>query len=405
MPMPIPDHVPPELVTDFCLYTSSQMTPTPFGDPQIAIAEALRNEPHITWTQHATRDGIGAWLVRTSEAQRAVLQNAALFSSNRKSFSGAIGEDWPLIPLEIDPPEHRRWRDLLNPLLSPRKVAGLEPLVRARAIELIEGLKSKGTSCNAMEDFAFPFAVGVFLQFLGIPDDRMAEFVGWAEDLLHSTPDKRTAAAHKFLSFLLDLADQRRREPGDDFMTFIVQASIDGRPVTDQEVKAISILLFIAGLDTVAAAIGFDLYHLARFAEDQAALRADPPKIVLAAEEMLRVYPTITPIRTLQEDTLFHGVTMKRGDYVICPSMTANRDPEEFADPERIDIAREDNRHVAFGYGPHRCIGSHLARREIVIGIEEWLARIPNFRIQPGSVPHTFGGFVFGVENLILDWS
>ncbi len=403
--MQIPAHVPPELVSGFSLYTSPDMMPVALGDPQAAIAARLRAERPVVWSQPATRDGTGAWLISGSEDQRRILQNAAIFSSYRKSFSGALGEDWPLIPLELDPPEHGPWRNLLNPLLSPRKVVELESLVRGRAVDLIETIKARGTSCNAMEDFAFPFAVGVFLRFLGIADDRMSEFVGWAEDLLHGTPDKRTAAARKFVAFLIELADRRRREPADDFMTFVVEAKIEGRPVTDGEVKAISILLFIAGLDTVAAAIGFDLYHLARFPADQASLRAEPPRIVLAAEEFLRAYATITPIRTLREDFVFEGVLMKKGDFVICPSMTANRDAQEFPDPDTIDLAREDNRHVAFGYGPHRCIGSHLARREIVIGLEEFLARIPAFRIKPETVPRTFGGFVFGVENLIVDWS
>ena len=175
--------------------------------------------------------------------------------------------------------------------------------------------------------------------------------------------------------------------------------------MTEHEVRAMSVLLFIAGLDTVAAALGFDLCYLARHADNQALLRGEPDRIQLAAEELLRAYPTITPARRATRDVELHGVTIKAGDLAACPSMTANRDPAEFADPDRIDLAREDNRHVAFAYGPHRCLGSHLARREIVIGLEDWLARIGPFRIKPGTVPMTFGGFVFGVENLVLDWS
>jgi cytochrome P450 len=277
--------------------------------------------------------------------------------------------------------------------------------VRARAVELIEGIKARGTECDVMTDFAFPFAVNIFLQFLGIPDDRLMEFVGWANDMLHSTPEARTAAAHKVLGFLDDLADLRRREPADDFMTFVLNADIFGRKMTPHEVRAMSILLFIGGLDTVAAAIGFDLYHLARFPEDQKELRDNPQKILLAAEEFLRAYATITPLRTVTEDVEVNGVLMKKGDIVSCPSMVANRDPMEFPNPEKIDLQREDNRHTAFAYGPHRCLGSHLARREIVVGLEEFLARIPDFRIKPGTTPMTFGGYVFGVENLILDWS
>jgi cytochrome P450 len=348
---------------------------------------------------------VGAWVVTRAEDQRRVLQDGVTFSSFRNTFSAAIGESWPLIPLEIDPPDHSAWRSLLNPLLSPRRVVALEGQVRARAVELIEGIKARGTDCDVMTDFAFPFAVNIFLQFLGIPDDRLMEFVGWANDMLHSTPEARTAAAHKVLGFLDELADLRRREPADDFMTFVLNADIFDRKMTPHEVRAMSILLFIGGLDTVAAAIGFDLYHLARFPEDQKDLRENPQKILLAAEEFLRAYATITPLRTVTADVDVNGVLMKKGDIVSCPSMVANRDPMEFPNPDKIDLQREDNRHTAFAYGPHRCLGSHLARREIVVGLEEFLARIPDFRIKPGTTPMSFGGYVFGVENLILDWS
>ena len=401
----VPAHVPQELVGSFNLYTSPGMTPTPMGDPQ-ASTSFLHQGPPIFYVPENTRNGEGTWIVVKAEDQRRVLQDGETFSSFRRIFSSALGEDWPLIPLEIDPPEHTVWRSLLNPLLSPRRVMNMEASVRQRAVDLIEGIKARGTSCDIMNDFAFPFAVSVFLQFLGIGNERLMEFVGWANDMFHATvPEKRTIAARKVIAFLEDLRELRRREPTDDFMSFVTQAEVFGRKLTDEEVKAMSILLFTAGLDTVAAALGFDFYHLARFPEDQKLLRNDPSRIVLAAEEMLRAYPTITPVRRATRDVEIRGVKIAKDDLVACPSMTANRDPDEFENPDGIDLAREDNRHVAFAYGPHRCLGSHLARREIVIGLEEWLARIPNFRIKPGTMPMTYGGFVFGVEDLILDWS
>jgi len=399
----IPDHVPPHLVRDYSIYTAPGLTPTPFGDPHAAIA-CLHAGPPIFYAANNTRNGEGAWLVVRAEDQRQVLQDAATFSSARRNFSAAVGEDWPMIPLEVDPPEHARYRSLLNPLLSPRRVADMEPLVRARAVEMIEAIKARGTSCDVMTDFAFPFAVGIFLQFLGMTTERIGEFVGWANDMFHGTPERRTTASRAVLDFILDTADQRRRQPTDDFMSFLVQVELDGRKLNDDEVRGIGILLFTAGLDTVAAALGLDLYHLARTPEHQRELRETPSKILLAAEEMLRAFSTVTPIRVVTRDVVFNGVPMKRGDKVACPSMAANRDPCEFANPDTVVLDREDNRHTAFAYGPHRCLGSHLARREIVIGLEEWLARIPEFRIKPGTTPITYGGFVFGVEDLILEW-
>lgn len=404
----IPEHIPPHLVGSFNFYTSPEMTPTAMGDPHAATS-VLHQGPPVFYAPNNTRNGEGTWVVVRAEDQRRVLQDTATYSSNRRLFSSALGEDWPLIPLEVDPPEHTMWRSLLNPLLSPKRVVALETVVRERARSLIGEIQARGKSCDIIADFCFPFAVSIFLQFLGIERDRQAEFVLWAEDLLHTTGETRTVAARRFLAFIDELQELRRREPGDDFMTFVTQARVadgngGGREMTGQEVRAMSVLLLIAGLDTVAAALAFDFYYLARHPEQQAWLREDPRRVVLAAEEMLRAFPTITPTRKAMRDVILAGAPIKAGDLVACPSMTANRDPAEFAEPDRIVLDREDNRHVAFAYGPHRCLGSHLARREVVIGLEEWLEQVGPFRIKEGTMPITFGGFVFGVSDLVLQW-
>ncbi|MGV3478659.1 MAG: cytochrome P450 [Sphingobium sp.] len=400
----IPAHVPPEMVGDFNLFTSPGMPPTRGGDPQGAISY-LHQGPRIFYAPNNTRTGKGTWVITRAEDQRRVLQDAESFSSHRAIFASALGEDWPMIPLEIDPPSHAAYRTLLNPLFSPRKVMQMEAAVRERAVALIEAVKAKGSDCDVMTDFAFPFAVNIFLRFIGLPDSRLDEFVDWANDQLHGDDIKRPAAARKIVAFIDELAELRRREPADDFMTFVVQAEVEGRKLTDREVRGIGVLILIAGLDTVAAAIGFDLNYLATHPEDQRKLREDPSRIVLAVEELLRAYPTVQLVRVATRDMDFQGAPIRKGDYISCPTMLANRDPREFPDPDTIDLEREDNRHVAFAYGPHRCLGSHLARREIVIGLEEWLARIPDFRIKPGTAPLTFGGHVFGIEELELDWS
>jgi cytochrome P450 len=338
------------------------------------------------------------------EDMRVVLNAPQTFSSHRSIFSSAIGENWPLIPLEIDPPSHGSFRRLLNPLLSPQRMNELETSVRSRAIELIESFKADG-ECEVMRQFAFPFAVSIFLQFLGLSFERMNEFLGWATSLLHpKSPQERTDAARAVIAFLDDLAEQRRRRPAGDFVSLVVQAEVDGRRLTDLEVRGMSVLLFIAGLDTVAAGIGFDLSHLARHPEDQRQLRENPPLIRNAVEEMLRAYSTVQMIRTVTQDVEFAGVSMRKGDLVICASQIGNRDPHEFPEPDRIDLNRNANRHMAFALGAHRCLGSNLARRELYAAVEEWLARIPPFRVKAGTAPVAHGGFVFGVKSLELSW-
>ncbi|BCM17598.1 cytochrome P450 [Mesorhizobium sp. J8] len=401
---PVPDHVPPEMVRDFSLFTSPGMSPTPNGDPHAAVA-CVHAGPPIFYSPLNTRDGRGTWVITRASDQRRVLQDTETFSSHRNIFASALGESWPMIPLELDPPSHGAFRSLLNPLLSPKRVSVLEPAVRERAIRLIDGIAASGTSCDVMKDFAFPFTVHIFLHLLGLPDDRIDTFVGWARDLLHGDDTKRPPAARTIVSFIDELAAARREDLVDDFMTFIVQAQVEGRRLTKQEVRGVGVLVFVAGLDTVAAAIGFDLAYLARNLKDQELLRSEPNRIVLAAEELLRAYPTVQLIRVATKDIDFEGAPIRKGDYVSCATMIANRDPTEFECPNTVDLAREDNRHATFGYGPHRCLGSHLARREIVIGLEEWLSRIPAFRIKNGTAPITSGGHVFGIENLILDWS
>ena len=399
----VPDHVPTELVYDFSLFTSPGMKPTACGNPQAALSHLHTDAPPIFFAAANTYDGRGTWVFTKAEDQRAILQNAAAFSSNRGIFEAALGEALPMIPLEVDPPDHQKYRSLLNPLLSPKRVDALETGARERAVRLIDGFVARG-GCEIMNDFAFPFAVGVFLQFLGVPDDRRDEYLGWANDQYHGTLDQRQAAMRTIVTFVSDLIEQRKQVPADDFIGFLLTAELEGRKLADREILGIGVLLFEAGLDTVAAAIGFDLYHLATHGDDQRRLREDPALIKPAVEEFFRAYSTIQMLREAAIDTEYKGIAIKAGDLLSCPTMVANRDPAEFPDPDRIDIARETNRHNAFAYGPHRCLGSHLARRELVIGLEEFLRRVPTFRIRPGTAPTTYGGHVFGIENLELSW-
>lgn len=401
---PIPEHIRAEHVGDFSLFTSPGMAPTPNGDPHAAVS-CVHAGPRIFYSPLNTRDGRGTWVITRADDQRKLLADAETFSSFRRIFASALGESWPLIPLEIDPPMLGAYRQMLLPLFSPKRVTALEDIVRARAVAMIDGILARGTSCEVMRDFAFPFAVNIFLRFIGLPDRRLEEFVSWANDLLHGEDAKRTAAARTIVAFMDELAALRRREPSDDFMTFVVQSEIEGRALTDAEVRGIGILILVAGLDTVAAALGFDLRYLATHPEEQRRLREEPARIPMAVEEMLRAFPTVQMVRVASRDVTFEGVEMKKGDYISCATMIANRDPLEFPDPDKVDLERENNRHVAFAYGPHRCLGSHLARRELVIGLEEWLARVPEFRIKEGTAPTVFGGYVFGIENLDLDWS
>ncbi|MFO1427323.1 MAG: hypothetical protein U1F11_10210 [Steroidobacteraceae bacterium] len=253
----------------------------------------MRDMPPVFFAPGNTFDGQGCWVLTRSEDMRAVLQDAATFSSNRQFFSPLVGEHWPLVPLEIDPPDHTKFRALLNPLFAPKPMAAMQAGIRERCVTMIEQLRPRG-SCEFMGEFAFPFAVGVFLQFIGLDTSRLQEFVGWGNQVLHSpSVRERKAAARAVIDFLTGLFELRRREPAEDIATFLVNARVDGRALTRDELLGFGVLIFIGGLDTVANALGFDFRYLAEQLQEQQRLRADPALIPDAAEEMLRAFPTV----------------------------------------------------------------------------------------------------------------
>jgi cytochrome P450 len=397
------DHVPPELVRPAQTFGIGAQ-PANGKCPYDRLSD-MHSGPRIVYTApDPNMFGAGAWLLTKAEDIRTVLQNPEIFSSKGiAGFSRLLGQNWDLIPLELDPPEHGKFRAIMNSIFAPAKVAAMEDGVRARAVAMIDAVASKG-ECEFVEAFGRPFPVSIFMQLMGLPDEHMQQLNEWEYGLLHSaTIEERFAGAQGFLNYLRDLIEKRRREPANDLTTFAVQAQVDGRPLTDDEVMGICFLLVVAGLDTVAASLSLHFRHVAQNPDDQARLRADPSLIPSAVEEFLRRYAIVTTSRFLTQDAEVGGVRMKKGDRVTCSTILASLDPDEFEHPMDVDITRAPNRHVAFSYGPHRCIGSHLARRELVIALEEWLKRVPPFRVKGGFAPVAPGGLL-SVKELPLEW-
>jgi cytochrome P450 len=310
-----------------------------------------------------------------------------------------------MIPLELDPPAHTKFRALLNPSFSPNKIAKMQDGVRESCVGLIEALKAK-PDCEFMQDFGRPFPVLIFLQLMGLPREDFHKVLEWEELLLQGkTMEARIGAAAAIRDYLRDLAQARREHPVDDLISFAVQAKVDGEMLSDDEILGICYLLFVGGLDTVASSLGFYFKYLAEHPEQQILLRENNALIPDAVEELLRVHSVVMVSRFLTEDAEFAGVAMKKGDCIAIYMTFASYDAEEIEQPETVDFARAPNRHVAFSFGPHRCIGSHLARRELVIAIEEWVNRVPQFGIKPGAEVRMHGGVVFGVDQLPLSWS
>jgi cytochrome P450 len=389
----IPEHVPRELIRSFDFRTGLG----PYPHESVA---ALHAGPRIFFspTHHNAIPGPGTWVLTRAEDIRAALQDATTFSSNVRRSNFGLS----LIPLELDPPEHPKFRAIMNPIFSPVRMKQLEGKVRGLARDLVARIADKG-GCDFVEDFAKPFPVGIFLDLMGLPQESMGRFLAWEARIMRDK-QTRTDAIREVAEYLQELISARRRNPTDDLITFAVKAQVDNRPLADAEIIGICVLLFIAGLDTVTNSFSFHFRHLAEHPADQEALRKDAALIPSAVEELFRAYAVVNTNRYTTRDVEFAGVTMKRGDNVTCSTILASRDPSEFPNPNEVIFSRSPNLHNAFSYGPHRCLGSHLARREISAGIEEWIRSIPPFRVKPGAKITAHGGGVFSLDSLPLVW-
>jgi len=395
-----PPHVPRELVRDFRF----ENLPGATVDPVLAAAEAVRGGPDVFYGLGARRNQ-GAWVVARHDLIREVFQDAETFSSHHNAdFAQLIGEDWPLLPLEADPPEHAAWRILLNPIFAPARMKALEVEIETLARQLVDAAIEKGEA-EFVRDFAEVFPVVIFLRLFGLPLEHADQFVAWENDLLHgASMEARKAGARNIVSYLRQVIDERRKSPAGDLITYIVTAEVDGKALGDDQALGVCFLLYSAGLDTVANMLGFMFKHLAEHPQDQQRLRDHPEQIPNAVEELLRAYPIVVSGRRVTRDIDFHGVRMKAGDIVTLATMLAGRDAQEFPEPDKIDFDREKVGHITFAAGPHRCVGFHLARRELRIAIEAWLGRVPPFRVKAGETVEAHAVGVFGVTRLPLVW-
>lgn len=376
----IPDHVPPALVRPFPYVFGMTTRADPFSD----WATAVHQGPEIFYTPHAYPGGTPAWIVRRVEDLRKIYFDTDTFSSKDFSpFSKLVGDTWTNLPVEIDPPEHAKYRAFINPLFTPAAMTKLEGRIRNYAVEYIEAFSDTG-ACEFMADFAFEFPIKVFLELMDFPLSNTKQFLEWEYGLLHEMDMCKIAdATRNVVGFLREQIEDRRRNSRDDIISYALGVEVDGRKLNDDELVGFAFNLFIGGLDTVSTNMGNQFVHLARNPQDQQYLKEHPDRIPHAIDEMMRAYAAVTTFRTCTRETEFGGVKMMPGDKVAVSTTLAGRDPAEFPEPDQIRFDRNP-RHVSFGFGPHMCVGMHLARREMRIAIEEFVNRIPHFGIKPG---------------------
>lgn len=343
------------------------------------------------------------WLVTTHEDVRFALKHWDLFSSAMGGVHPWRPEGWPAqLPIEVDPPDHGKFRAPFQKIFAPARVLTLEPVVREAARELLQPIEERG-ECEVVSEFARPFVGGIFFrEFIGVP----AEKADWFTELVHlmiNGPLEGQERAAEQYTRAVDEALQAGagRDETDDFLGIVLNLEIDGEPLAWEDKRALLSLFLIGGLDTTIHAITAGIKHLAENAADRERLRADPALVHSAVEEILRLWaPAWILRRTATADVELHGTTIRSGDYVNVSYGFANRDPDAFEDPLTFRLDRPAQNHLAFGAGPHRCIGSHLARLEIRVAIEEFLASMGDFAIEPESEIEYMTTTVRGVNEL-----
>jgi cytochrome P450 len=283
-------------------------------------------------------------------------------------------------------------------------VAALESEVRAHAVQLIEAIAADG-QCDFVRAISEPLPVIIFMRLMGMDTARLSECRRWALDMISNDDNRRADSFINVGRMMSELILARQVEPKDDLIGRLVASKIDGRSLAMDELVDYCLLLFIAGLDTVANSLTFGMDHLARDPALQTRLRAEPERIPEAVEELLRRYGVVVVMRFITRDAEFGGVEIKAGERVMLLLPAGNLDPGVFADPERLDIDRDANPHLSFNSGPHRCVGSHLARLELRVFYEEWFRRMPTVRRDRAIATASRAGLTLALNSLPLVWS
>jgi cytochrome P450 len=341
------------------------------------------------------------------------LQHPEIFSSDISAVD--IGQTRPLIPLQIDPPEHAKYRRVMDPHLAHRMMVPREEQVRALVNELIDEFIERG-SCDIHSEFTVPLPCTVFLQLCGFPLDRVDTMLQWKDDIIRPQlrhpeiafdEEALTAKRHETGKAIYEFFDTeiaaRHATPTDDVISQFAHGEVDGERMTHEQMQDVGFLFILGGLDTVTSTLDCALAHLGQHPELRDQLVRDPDLVPAAIEELMRLHtPVMQVLRTIKQPHEMHGVQMEPGDTVMVMIGSADVDPDEFGDEAHIaDFEREHNRHLAFGGGPHRCLGSHLARFELRIALEELHRRVPDYLVPDGAVLNYSPG-IREIESLPL---
>jgi cytochrome P450 len=388
------DHAPvTDWVNDFD-HTDPRWTENPYP-----IWEQLRAASPVVYTERF----LGCYMPTTFAAVKQVAYDTEHFSSRRVVVRNMRPEPVPAPPITSDPPEHKPAKQLLLPPFTPDAVRELEPRVRSICNELIdEFIDDDG--CDVAARYSRHIPVRAIAHMLGIPETDSDQFIKWIHEVLEvgiRNQEILMRASQEMTEYFAGHIQRRKQRPTDDLISTLMNAcDRNGQPLSDAHVLGSLRLLLIAGIDTTWSAIGASLWHLAKTPADRTRLIAEPGLMPSAIEEFLRAYAPVTMAREVVKETEIGGCPIKPGNMVLLSFPAANRDPAVFPDADRVLIDRKQNPHAAFGLGIHRCVGSNLARMEMTVAIEEWLRRIPDFRLDPAGKVTWSEGTVRGPRQL-----
>jgi cytochrome P450 len=363
-------------------------------------------EPHPVYRRFLTEcpvarldDADGLVLLTRYEDVHHAFRRPDVFSSGMEA--ARIGQDRPLIPLQIDPPEHAKYRRLLDPHFSPKQVATLETDARRLVGRLVDGFADRG-ACDLHAEFTEPLPSTIFLALMGLPQSDLPEFLRWKDAIVRPDVDPgdveaaeraRKDAGQAIYAYFEGAIDERVKNPDEGLFTRLLASEVEGRTLSREEILDISYLLLLGGLDTVTATLDCSFAWLAQHPEARAGLGTDPERVSVVVEELLRHQtPVAMVVRVAAQETVVNGVEVHKGDHVSLLIGASNADEAEFENAHEVSFERGANRHLSFGGGPHRCLGSHLARLELRVAMEEFHRRIPDYSLAEGAELHYSGG-------------
>ncbi len=391
-----PAQVPEHLIFDFDIY----------GDPRIdedvqgSYAAALSDAPEIFWT----RLNGGHWIVKTFDRIAQIVTDPEYFSAREMQIPRIDNPPF-FIPLSLDPPENLPFRRAMAPMFGPVAIKALEPRMRELAAQMVAAVVDIGR-CDFQADVSKIFPVTVFMELMGMDLTRLQDFRHLAEAFFHVNNDAEEIRrlSGLILGEMKALIDEKRERPDDKLMSHFIKVDIGGRTMSDDEILAMSFVLFLGGMDTVTNVTGFAYQQLAQMPDVQSRLAADPTLISAFADEAIRLFGVVNTPRLVVKAKDIGEAKFRPGEMVLCILCVGGRDPAKFDKPNSFDLDRKRAAHLTFSTGPHLCIGHVLGRAELRILTEEWVKRIPTFAATAGE-RHAFRlGTVMALENLPLEW-